>query len=127
MPDQKPSTRKDRSAPQIQDLKSEKAPDQKPPSGKHHPVPQTRKAKSKQVSDQDASAKKHRSHHSRHRPKESKHDAKPIDDLYHHLKKVHVKKGYSKQTAGEIAYHESKKVMDKMERTFRHEMQRYEK
>jgi len=38
-----------------------------------------------------------------------------------------VEKGYSKDASQEIAYAESKKVMDEMERTFRHEMKKYEK
>jgi len=74
--------------------------------------------------DQNAPAKKHHSHHD---PKERKHHTKPIDDLYYHLKKVNLKKGYNQKVAAEKAYQGSKKVMDKMESAFEHEMRKLEK
>jgi hypothetical protein len=126
-PDQKPPTEKHHSTPRTQNSKSKQIPDQKPNPGRHDPAPQIQNTISRQIPDQNAPAKKHHSRHSHHHHKEKNDQAKPIDDLYYHLKKVHIKKGYSRRAASEIAYHESKKVMDKMERTFKHEMRKLEK
>jgi len=131
--DQNPSTRKHRSALPVQSQKSKTAPDQNTTPKKHRQVPTAHHAKASQVRapDQNPPAKKPHSrdpqHQHHHRKGETKHDTKPIDDIYQHLKKVHVQKGYSKEAAREIAYMESKKVVDKMKRTFRHEMKKYEK